>query len=69
MLFNISLVVAFIVKNVICLTLEVKDVTSLVKRFSIICTINLVLLALRGHMNMVASWCGLSLKAFTRIHK
>jgi hypothetical protein len=54
-LFNVGLVIAFIVKNVICFTLEVKDITGLVKRFSVICTINLVLLALRGYMNIVAS--------------
>jgi hypothetical protein len=55
MLFNISLVVAFIVKNIICFTLEVKDVASLVKCSSVICTINLILLVLRGHINIVAS--------------
>jgi hypothetical protein len=68
-LFDVGLVVAFVVGNVICLTLEVKDVAGLVKRSGVICTINLVPLALGGHMNMVASWCGLSLGAFARIHE
>jgi hypothetical protein len=55
MLFNISLIVTFMVKNVICFTLEVKDITSLVKRFSVICIINLILLALREYINIIAS--------------
>jgi len=61
MLFNIGLIGAFIVKNVICLTLEAKDiislvnVTTLIKRFSVICIINLVLLALREYINIIAS--------------
>ena len=61
MLFDVGLIVAFIVRNVICLTLKVKDVASLiniatlVKRSSMIYTINLVLLALEEHINIVAS--------------
>jgi hypothetical protein len=74
-LFDAGLIVAFVVGNVICLTLEVKDVATLVnvatlvKRSGVICTINLVPLALGEHMNMVASWCGLSLGAYARIHE
>ena len=68
-LFDAGLIVAFVVGNVICFTLEVKDVATLVKRSGVICTINLVPLALGEHMNMVASWCGLSLGAYARIHE
>jgi hypothetical protein len=68
-LFDVGLIVAFVVGNVICLALEVKDVASLVKRSGVICTINLVPLALGEHMNMFASWCGLSLGAYARIHE
>jgi hypothetical protein len=68
-LFDVSLVVAFVVVNVVCLTLGVKDVASLVKRSGVICTINLVPLALGEHMNMVTSWCGLSLGAYARMHE
>lgn len=74
-LFDVGLIVAFVVGNLICLTLEVKDIVSLVnvatlvKRSGVICTINLVPLALGEHMNMVASWCGLSLGVYARMHE
>lgn len=74
-LFDVGLIIAFVVGNAICLTLEVKDIVSLVnvatlvKRSGVICTINLVPLALGEHMNMVASWCGLSLIVYARIHE
>jgi hypothetical protein len=55
MLFNISLIITFIVKNVICFILEVKDVISLMKRFSVIYIINLILLALKEYINIIAS--------------
>jgi len=69
MLFDVGLIVAFVVGNVICLISEVKDVASLVKRSGVICTINLIPLALGEHMNMVASWCRLLLRTYARIHE
>ena len=68
-LFDVGLVIAFLVGNVFCLTFGVKNVASLVKCSGVICAINLVPLALGEHMNVVASWCGLSLGAFARIHE
>lgn len=68
-LFNVGLVIAFVIGNVICLTLGVKDVASLVKRSGVICTINLILLALGEYMNIITSWCGLLLGAYTYIHE
>ena len=60
-LFNVGLVVAFIIRNTIYLTLEVKDiislvnVTTLVKCSNIIYIINLVLLVLGEYINIVTS--------------
>ena len=67
--FDIGLVVIFVVGNVICLALEVKDVAGFVERSGAICTINLVPLALGEHMNIVTSWCGLSLGTYARMHQ
>jgi hypothetical protein len=69
MLFDMGLVVAFMVGNVICLTLGVKDVASLVKRTDVIYTMNFILLVLREHMNVVASGCGILLGAYARIYE
>jgi hypothetical protein len=61
MLFNLGLISIFIVRNIIYLTLKVKDIISLiniitlVKRFSVIYIINLILLALREYINIITS--------------
>jgi len=67
--FDIVLLVLFVIRNIICLVFEVKDVAGFVERSGVICTINLVPLALGEHMNIVASWCRLSLGTYTRMHK
>jgi len=66
---NVILVVLFLVRNAICITIRVKDVASLVKRFALLCTINLMLLALRERMNLIASIFRVRLSAFTNMHK
>jgi hypothetical protein len=61
MLFNISLISAFMIRNIIYLTLEAKDIislvniTTLVERSNVIYIINLMLLVLREYINMVTS--------------
>lgn len=54
-LFDADLIITFIIKNIICFTLKVKNITTLVKRFSMICIINLVPLALRKHINIITN--------------
>jgi len=60
-LLDIGLVITFVVRNTICLTLEVKDIislvniTTLVKCSSIIYIINLILLVLGEYINIVTS--------------
>jgi hypothetical protein len=67
--FNILLVVLFLVRNTVCLSVKVKDVASLTKRLGLLCIINLVLLALGEHMNLMANFCGVRLRAYATIHK
>ena len=55
MLFNIDLIIMFIIRNIICFIPEVKNITSLAKRSSMICIINFVLLALKEYINIVAN--------------
>jgi hypothetical protein len=67
--FEMVLVAAFVVGNVICLTVGVKDVPSLIKRSGLISIINLMPLSLGAHMNLIASYCGISLGAYASIHR
>ncbi|KAG9231343.1 hypothetical protein BJ875DRAFT_383176, partial [Amylocarpus encephaloides] len=67
--FNILLVVLFLVRNVVCLSIKVKDVASLIKRSSLLYIINLVLLALGEHINLVVSFYGVRLSAYTSIYE
>jgi hypothetical protein len=55
MRFNVILVILFLVRNAICITIKVKDIASLVKRFALLYTINLMPLALRKRINPIAS--------------
>jgi len=66
---NMILVVLFLVRNAICITIRVKDVASLVKRSALLCTINLMLLALGERMNPIASIFRVRLSASTSIHE
>jgi hypothetical protein len=67
--FDVLLVVLFLVGNAVCLSIEVKDVTNLTKRSGLLCIINLVPLALGEHMNLVASFCGVRLRAYASMHE
>jgi hypothetical protein len=56
-----SLIIAFIIRNTICLTFKIKDIISLVnitilvKYSSIIYIINLILLVLGKYINIITS--------------
>jgi hypothetical protein len=55
MWFNIILVILFLVRNTICITIRVKDIISLVKYSTLLYIINLILLALGEYINPIAS--------------
>lgn len=63
------LVVLFLIGNAICITVKVKDIVSLVKRSTLLYTINLILLALGERINPIASIFRVRLSASTSIHK
>jgi hypothetical protein len=69
MRFNVILVILFLIGNAICITIRVKDIASLVKRFTLLYTINLMLLALRERINLIASIFKVWLSAFTSMHE
>jgi hypothetical protein len=63
------LIVLFLLKNVICITVKIKDILSLVKRFALLYIINLILLALGERINPIASIFSVRLSAFASMHK
>jgi hypothetical protein len=67
--FNVMLVVLFLVRNAICITIKVKDIASLVKRSALLYTINLMPLALRERINPIASIFRVRLSASASIHE
>jgi hypothetical protein len=69
MRFNIILVILFLVGNATCITIKVKDITSLIKRFTLLYIINLMLLALRERINLIASIFKVRLSASTSMHE
>jgi hypothetical protein len=69
MRFNVILVILFLVRNAICITIKVKDIASLIKRFALLYIINLMLLALREYINLIASIFKVQLSASINIHK
>jgi hypothetical protein len=62
-------VVLFLVENAIYITIRVKDVASLIKRSALLYIINLMPLALREHINLIASIFRIRLSAFINIYK
>ncbi|KAH8773380.1 hypothetical protein F5882DRAFT_300135, partial [Hyaloscypha sp. PMI_1271] len=66
---NIILVVLFLVRNTICITIRVKDIASLVRRSTLLYIINLILLALGERINPIASIFRVKLSASTSIHE
>jgi hypothetical protein len=63
------LVILFLVRNTVCLSVKVKDVASLIKYSALLYIINLVPLALGEHINLVASFYKVRLKAYTSIYE
>jgi hypothetical protein len=69
MRFNIILVILFLVRNIIYITIGVKDIISLVKRSTLLYIINLILLALEEYINPIASISRVWLSISTSIYK
>ncbi len=67
--FDLALIIAFLVGNVLCTTIQVKDIANLSRRSGLISTITLMPLLLGGHMSLIVSCCGISLRTYSRIHR
>ena len=63
------LIILFLARNTACLNIKVKDVASLITRFSLLYIINLVPLALREYINLVARFYGVKLNVYASIYK
>ena len=67
--FDLALIVAFLVGNVVCTTIRVKDIADLLRRSGLISTITLIPLLLGGYISLIVSYCGISLRTYSRIYR
>lgn len=67
--FDVVLIVAFLVGNILCTTIGVKDIPSFTQRTGLMSTINLMPFSLGGHLNLVASRCGIMFEDYGCIHR
>jgi hypothetical protein len=67
--FNLGLIYVFLAGIVVCTTVQVKDVSTLRRRSGLMSVINLIPLLLGSRMNLVASYCGISLGTYGRAHR
>jgi hypothetical protein len=65
----VLLVILFLVGNAVCLSIKVKDIISLIKRFGLLYIINLIPLALGEYINLIASFYGVRLSAYISIYE
>jgi hypothetical protein len=67
--FDAVLITGFVVGNILCITIGAGNISGLIGRTGLIAAINLMPLALGGHMNLIASYCGFALGGYGRIHR
>ena len=67
--FDATLIVVFLASNVVCVVIGVGDATTLSKRMGQMSTINLIPLALGGHMNVIVNLCGVRPENYQRMHR
>jgi hypothetical protein len=67
--FDAILITGFVVGNILCITIGAGNISGLIERAGLIAAINLVPLALGGHMNLIASYCGVAFGGYGRIHR
>jgi hypothetical protein len=66
--FDVVWIVVFLVGNVLCATIGVKNISSFTRHTDLMSTINLIPLSLGGHMNLVASRC-IKFEDYSRIYR
>lgn len=67
--FELFLIVAFLVGNILGVCIDVKDVSELIARSALIFTLNLIPLSFGSHMNLIANTCGVRLPTYARMHR
>jgi len=67
--FDATLIVVFLASNVVCVVIGAGDATTLRKRMGQMSTINLIPLALGGHMNVIVDLCGVRPENYQRMHR
>lgn len=67
--FDLLVFVMFLGANAIALSAGVGSTTHFIRRSGLISVINLIPLFLGGQMNIIASRCGIGLRAYIRIHR
>lgn len=68
-LFDVILILGFLITNVLCITIGVQDTSTLMKRTALMSTINLIPLSLGHHINFIFDRCGIKSKDYGRIHR
>jgi hypothetical protein len=67
--FNIIMIVAFLMGNILYITIRVKNIPGLTRRSGLISIIILISLSLRSNINLVVNYCGIRLDDYARIHR
>src|SRR5450432_2567218 len=60
---------AFLIGNILYITIRVKDIPGLIRRSGLIFIIILMPLLLGGYMNLIANYCGIRLGFYARMHR
>jgi hypothetical protein len=63
------MIIAFLIGNILYITIRVKNISRLTRRSGLIFIIILIPLSLRGYINLIANHCGIRLDFYTRIHR
>jgi predicted ferric reductase len=67
--FEVAILIAFLVGNATCMALNVDGISGFIKRSGLICTINIIPLALGAQMNLAVDSCNMKLTTYGRIHR
>lgn len=67
--FDLLVLLAFLAGNILSMTLFIGSKAEFISRSAMICTINLIPLALGARMNIIASRCGVKLSSYSRAHR
>lgn len=68
-LFDAMLLFLFLVVNVICSTVGVHNLSQAIRRTGLMTVVNIVPLAMGGHMNILVDRCRIGLRTYQRLHR